>query len=369
MEMVQFHPTGMIWPPGVRGILVTEGVRGEGGILRNGKGERFMFKPEYTPPAYKGRYAETEAEAARWLDDKDNNRPPPELLPRDVTSRAIYREVLAGNGTEHGGVYLDITHRDPELVKRKLPSMYEQFHALGDVDITRQPMEVGPTIHYTMGGVRAEPETCATNLPGLYAAGEVACGVHGANRLGGNALCDLLVFGKRAGEGAAQYARSTAHGAIDESQIHEEAALLLAPFESSGTENPYLLTQDLQAAMQQDAMIARTEAGLLRCLEKVTELQHRAENLHVEGSRIYNPGWHTARDIRFMLKISEIIVRCALERRESRGAQWRTDYPTPDPEWARKNLIATKDGDTVKITTRAVPEVPPELARLFEETT
>jgi succinate dehydrogenase / fumarate reductase, flavoprotein subunit len=368
MEMVQFHPTGMVWPPGVRGILVTEGVRGEGGILRNGKGERFMFDPKYTPAAYKGRYAETEEEAARWLEDKDNNRPPPELLPRDVTSRAIYREVLAGNGTEHGGVYLDITYRDPELVKRKLPSMYEQFHALADLDITREPMEVAPTIHYTMGGVRAESETCATNVPGLYAAGEVACGVHGANRLGGNALCDLLVFGKRAGEAAVAYARSVAHGAIDEAQIRAEAEVLLAPFESAGTQNPYLLTQELQAAMQEGAMIARTEEGLLKCLEKVLELQQRTRDLHVEGSRIYNPGWHTARDIRFMLKVSEIIVRCALERRESRGAQWRTDYANPDPEWARQNLIATKDGDTVRITTRAVPEMPPELAKLFEET-
>jgi succinate dehydrogenase / fumarate reductase flavoprotein subunit len=366
MEMVQFHPTGMIWPPGVRGILVTEGVRGEGGILRNGKGERFMFDPKYTPAAYKGRYAETEEEAARWLEDKDNNRPPPELLPRDVTSRAIYREVLAGNGTEHGGVYLDISHRDPELVKRKLPSMYEQFHALGDVDITKQPMEVGPTIHYTMGGIRAEPETCATNVPGLYVAGEVACGVHGANRLGGNALCDLLVFGKRAGEAATQYARSASHGTIDAAQIREEAEILLAPFESVGTENPYLLTQELQAAMQEGAMIARTEEGLLKCLDKVLELQRRAKDLHVEGSRIFNPGWFTARDIQVMLKTSEIIVRCALERRESRGAQWRTDYANPDPEWAKKNLIAIKDGDTVKITTRPVPEMPPELAGLFE---
>jgi len=367
MEMVQFHPTGMVWPPGVRGILVTEGVRGEGGILRNGKGERFMFDPKYTPAAYKGRHAESEEEARRWLEDKDNNRPPPELLPRDVTSRAIYREVLAGNGTEHGGVYLDISHRDPELVKRKLPSMYEQFHALGDVDITKQPMEVGPTIHYTMGGVRAESETCATNVPGLYVAGEVACGVHGANRLGGNALCDLLVFGKRAGEAAAQYARSASHGTIDAAQIREEAEILLMPFESVGTENPYLLTQELQAAMQAGAMIARTEEGLSQCLDQLLELQRRARDLHIDGSRIFNPGWHTAREIRFMLKVSEIIVRCALERRESRGAQWRTDYPNPDPEWARKNLIVIKDGDAVKITTRPVPEMPPELARLFEE--
>src|SRR6266508_283181 len=366
MEMVQFHPTGMIWPPGVRGILVTEGVRGEGGVLRNAKGERFMFDPKYTPPAYRGRHAETEEEAARWLEDKDNNRPPPELLPRDVTSRAIYREVLAGNGTEHGGVYLDITHRDPELVKRKLPSMYEQFHALGDVDITKEAMEVGPTIHYTMGGVRAEPDTCATTVPGLFTAGEVACGVHGANRLGGNALCDLLVFGKRAGEAAAQYAQTATHGTIDETQIREESEILLAPFESSGTENPYLLTQELQAAMQEGAMIARTEEGLSQCLSQVLELQRRAKNLHIDGSRLFNPGWHTAREIRFMLKISEIIVRCALERRESRGAQWRTDYPDPDPEWAGKNLIATKDGDAVKITTRPVPQIPAELAQLFE---
>ncbi len=366
MEMVQFHPTGMIWPPGVRGILVTEGVRGEGGVLRNARGERFMFDPKYTPPAYRGRHAETEEEAARWLEDKDNNRPPPELLPRDVTSRAIYREVLAGNGTEHGGVYLDITHRDPELVKRKLPSMYEQFHALGDVDITKQAMEVGPTIHYTMGGVRAEPDTCATTVPGLFTAGEVACGVHGANRLGGNALCDLLVFGKRAGEAAAQYAQTATHGTIDETQIREESEILLAPFESSGTENPYLLTQELQAAMQEGAMIARTEEGLSQCLSQVLELQRRAKNLHIDGSRLFNPGWHTAREIRFMLKISEIIVRCALERRESRGAQWRTDYPDPDPEWAGKNLIATKDGDEVKITTRSVPQIPAELAQLFE---
>jgi succinate dehydrogenase / fumarate reductase flavoprotein subunit len=245
--------------------------------------------------------------------------------------------------------------------------MYEQFHALGDVDITKQPMEVGPTIHYTMGGIRAEPETCATNVPGLYVAGEVACGVHGANRLGGNALCDLLVFGKRAGEAAAQYARSASHGTIDAAQIREEAEILLAPFESVGTENPYLLTQELQAAMQEGAMIARTEEGLLKCLDKVLELQRRAKDLHVEGSRIFNPGWFTARDIQVMLKTSEIIVRCALERRESRGAQWRTDYSSPDPEWARKNLIAIKDSDTVKITTRPVPEMPPELARLFEE--
>jgi succinate dehydrogenase / fumarate reductase flavoprotein subunit len=367
MEMVQFHPTGMVWPPGVRGLLVTEGVRGEGGVLRNGKGERFMFDPKYMTALYKGRFAETEEEAARWLTNKANNRPPPELLPRDVVARAIYREVLAGNGTEHGGVYLDVTHRGADFIKRKLPSMYEQFHALGDVDITKEPMEIYPTIHYTMGGVQAEPETAETTLPGLYAAGETSAGVHGANRLGGNALCDILVFGKRAGEAAAEYSRQVEHGAIDEAELRQEAASLLAPFESPGTENPYLLTQELQAAMQEGAMIARTEEGLTTCLQQVLELQERAKNLRIEGTRLYNPGWHTARDILNMLKVSEIIVRCALERKESRGAQWRLDYPNLDPEWAKKNLIATKDGDKVKITTRPVPEMPPELAKLFEE--
>ncbi len=370
MEMVQFHPTGMVWPPGVRGLLVTEGVRGEGGILRNGKGERFMFNPKYTPPNYVGRYADTEEEAARWLDDKANNRPPPELLPRDVVARAIYREVLEGNGTEHGGVYLDVTHRGADYIKKKLPSMYEQFHALGDVDITTQPMEVYPTIHYTMGGVAAAPETSATNVPGLYAAGETAAGVHGANRLGGNALCDLLVFGKRAGEAAARYVKSGSHaiaapGEI-EAQMKEEAQSLLAPFESPGTENPYLITQELQETMQKGAMIARTEEGLAECLDKIMQLQERARNLHIEGSRMYNPGWHTARDIQNMLKVSEIIVRCALERKESRGAQWRLDYPDPDPEWGKKTLVATRDGDSVKIGTLPVEPMPPELAALFE---
>src|SRR3954451_21729429 len=255
MEMVQLHPTGMIWPPGVRGLLVTEGVRGEGGILRNGKGERFMFNPKYMTALYKGRFAETEEEAARWIEDKDNNRPPPELLPRDVVARAIYREVQAGNGSEHGGVYLDVTHRGADFIRRKLPSMYEQFHALGDVDITTQPMEVYPTIHYTMGGVHAAPETAATSVPGLFAAGETAAGVHGANRLGGNALCDILVFGKRAGEAAAQFAQQVGPGAINEAELQAEITMLLAPFTSSGTENPYRLSQDLQDVMQKDAMI------------------------------------------------------------------------------------------------------------------
>ncbi|MEO5953453.1 MAG: fumarate reductase/succinate dehydrogenase flavoprotein subunit [Chloroflexia bacterium] len=367
MEMVQFHPTGMVWPPGVRGLLVTEGVRGEGGVLRNGKGKRFMFDPKYCPPSYKGRMAETEEEATRWLTDKDNNRPPPELLPRDVVARAIYREVLEGNGTEHGGVYLDVTHRGADFIKRKLPSMWEQFHALGDVDITKEPMEIYPTIHYTMGGVKAEPETAATNIPGLYAAGETAAGVHGANRLGGNALCDILVFGKRAGEAAAQYVQSVSKGEIDEAEIQAEAASLLVPFSSSGKENPYQITEELQDSMQTGAMIARTEEGLTKCLATIMQLQDRAKNLHINGDRIYNPGWHTTRDIQNMLKVSEIIVKCALQRKESRGAQWRTDYPDPDAEWGKKMLIATiGPNDTVNIDTWPVPQMPPELAKLFD---
>jgi succinate dehydrogenase / fumarate reductase flavoprotein subunit len=367
MEMVQFHPTGMVWPPGVRGLLITEGVRGEGGVLKNNKGERFMFKPEYTPDLYKGQFAETEEEGFRWLEDKKNNRRPPELLPRDVVARAIYKEVQAGRASEHGGVYLDVSHRGEEYVKRKLPSMYEQFHALGDVDITKQPMEVYPTIHYTMGGIWAEPETCATTVPGLYAAGESAAGLHGANRLGGNSLSDILVFGKRAGDAAAASAKGASFGKIDEAQIADAAAALLAPMESKGSENPYAITRELQESMQKDAMIAKDEAGLTRALTKVLELQERAKNLKVESARAFNPGWHAAWDIRYMLKTSEIIVRCALERKESRGAQWRLDYPDKDPEWGKKNLIAKKDGDKVSITTKPLPEMPADLKAMFDE--
>jgi succinate dehydrogenase / fumarate reductase flavoprotein subunit len=366
MEMVQFHPTGMIWPPGVRGILVTEGVRGEGGILRNSNGERFMFNPDYMPPHYKGKFAESEEEAHGWLFDKEKNRRPPELLPRDVVSRAIYKEVLAGRQSEHGGVYLDVTHRGADYIKRKLPSMYEQFHALGDIDITKQPMEVYPTIHYTMGGIRAEPETAATSLPGLFAAGESAAGLHGANRLGGNSLTDILVFGKRAGDGAADYVKSASPGTIDEAQIADEQALLLDPFTNSGTENPYQISLELQEAMQKDAFIAKTEEGLNRCLAVILDLQARSQNMRVGGDRCYNPGWQTARDMRFTLKISEVIVRSALGRKESRGAQWRLDYPEKSDEWGTKNLVSIKDGDTIKITTCPVPEMAAELKALVD---
>jgi succinate dehydrogenase / fumarate reductase flavoprotein subunit len=369
MEMVQFHPTGMLWPPGVRGILVTEAVRGEGGILRNSRGERFMFNPEYMPPHYKGNFAETPEEAARWLDDKKNNRRPPELLPRDVVARAIYKEVKAGRGSEHGGAYLDVTHRGEHYIKTKLPSMYEQFHALGDIDITKQPMEIYPTIHYTMGGIWVEAETCATSLPGLYAAGECAAGLHGANRLGGNSLTDILVFGRRAGIAAAEFAQQNqTFSPIDEQQIEAEKQILLDPFTNQGTENPYTIAAELQEAMQNGAMIERSEAGLTECLEKVTALKQRAKNIHIEGDRCYNPGWHTARDIRFSLDISEILVRCALERKESRGAQWRSDYPDKDDAyWGTVNLISQKDGDSIKITTRPVPPMSPELKAVLEE--
>lgn len=369
MEMIQFHPTGMIWPPGMRGILVTEGVRGEGGVLRNSKGERFMFDQKYMPALYNGQFADTEEEGARWLTDKQNNRRPPELLPRDVVARAIYREIEAENGTEHGGVYLDITHRGADYIKRKLPSMYEQFHALGGVDITKEPMEVYPTIHYTMGGVRVHPETCATTVDGLFAAGEVAAGLHGANRLGGNSLSDILVFGRRAGIAASNYAKEHSSGVLDSNQIEEEQEYLLLPLKNADGENPYTIHSELQEAMQTNAMIAKTEAGLLKALEKIQELQKRAENLSAPGDRYFNPGWHAARDIRFMLRASEVIVRCALERKESRGAQWRLDFPDRDDEvWGKKNLIATSSGNSVKITTRDLDAMPPELKRLFEET-
>jgi len=327
-----------------------------------------MFNPEYTPPLYKGQFADTFEEAARWLDDKKNNRRPPELLPRDVVSRAIYREVEAGRGTEHKAVYLDVSHRGADYIKRKLPSMYEQFHAMGDVDITKTSMEVYPTIHYTMGGIWSNPETCATTVPGLFAAGECAAGLHGANRLGGNSLSDILVFGKRAGEGAAAYVKTVAMGTVDETQIEDELEILLSPLESTVGETPYTIHQELQEEMQMNAMIARTEKGLLHALEKIQELQGRARNLKVEGDRFFNPGWHAARDLRFMLKTSEIIVRCALERQESRGAQWRLDYPDIDNEiWGKQNLIATRKGDSPRIRTQPLPVMPPELKQLFEE--
>jgi succinate dehydrogenase / fumarate reductase flavoprotein subunit len=339
-EMVQFHPTGMVWPPGVRGILVTEAVRGEGGYMTNSQGKRFMLE----------------------VDPKKK-----ELSSRDVVARAIYNEVQAGRGTEHGGAYLDVRHLGADKIKKKLPSMYEQFLRLADVDITKAPMEVAPTIHYAMGGLRVEAETGATTIPGLYAAGEAAAGLHGANRLGGNSLSDLLVFGRRAGAASAAYQRDVGLGTIDERQVADEQQLLLLPLLGDGKENPYLLQQELQEAMQNGAGLAREEKSLKTCLDRVLELRQRAARIHVPGSRKYNPGWHTARDLRFMLTIAEAIVRAAIERRESRGAHWRLDYLEKDPALGRVNFIAYSDGGRVKLETRPVPEMPPELARLFAD--
>jgi succinate dehydrogenase flavoprotein subunit len=330
MEFVQFHPTGMVWPPGARGILVTEAVRGEGGYLFNSEGKRFML--EYDPLKK-------------------------ELSSRDVVARSIYKEVQAGRGTPHGGAYLDVTHLGADQVKRKLPSMVEQFHALASVDITKQAMEVGPTIHYTMGGVRVEPETGASTVPGLYAAGEVAGGLHGANRLGGNSLGDILVFGKRSGEAAADFAKGRAvREDVDEDKIAAEQADLLRPLEESSDgaapgENPYKLHEELQAAMQDDAGIGRSEESLQRALAAIQALKERSRRMHVKGGRVLNPGWHTCRDVTNMLVISEAIVRSAIERRESRGSQWRFDYPEQSVELGRVNLVTRRDGDAMKVAT------------------
>ena len=343
MEFVQFHPTGMIWPPGARGILVTEAVRGEGGLLFNSEGTRFML--EYDPKKK-------------------------ELSSRDVVARSIYKEVKAGRGSTHGGAYLDIRHRGADYIKKKLPSMYEQFHALASVDITKEPMEVYPTIHYTMGGVRVEPETAATTVPGLYAAGESAGGLHGANRLGGNSLGDILVFGKRAGEAAAESAKSRGTApSLSERDIEAEQALLLAPLDNAGGgENPYLIHEALQDAMQDDAGIARDEASLTRSLNAIQELQQRVKNVRVKGGRTYNPGWHTCRDDVFMLTISEAIVRSALERKESRGSQWRLDFLEKDAEYGRKNFVNYRGDDgSMKVKSIPVEPLPVELSRHLED--
>ncbi len=344
MEMVQIHPTGMVWPPGVRGILVTEAVRGEGGRLLNAQGERFMER--YDPKKM-------------------------ELSSRDVVARAIFREVEAGRGTPHGGAWLDVTHLPADSIRRKLPSMYDQFLQLADIDITKEKMEVAPTVHYAMGGIRVDPETGASTVPGLFAAGEVAGGLHGANRLGGNSLSDLLVFGKRAGEGAAAYARAADHpGSIDESQIEEEISLLLRPFESTGTENPYLIHEELQETMQNWVGIRRNAEDLEKALDKVLELRQRAQNLHVEGSRLYNPAWHTARDDLFMLTICEAIVRSAIYRKESRGAHWRADFPEKDDAVLGKmNIVTRKQHGEMVIDTLPIEPMPEDLARLCQGVT
>jgi succinate dehydrogenase flavoprotein subunit len=367
MEMVQFHPTGMVWPQSVSGILVTEGVRGDGGTLRNSSGERFMFN--YIPDFFKAETADTEAEADAWYDDKRNNRRTPDLLPRDEVARAINSEVKAGRGSPHGGVFLDIaSRRSPDYIKRRLPSMYEQFIELADVDITKTPMEVGPTCHYIMGGVRVDAETGASTVPGLFAAGEVAAGLHGSNRLGGNSLSDLLVFGRRAGLGAAAYARAF-EGSLDagEDQVEEAARSMLAPFDGSSSENPFQLHYDLQDCMQDYVGIIRTESELIKALDIIAGLKKRLENVGVTGNRQYNPGWHMALALRSMLTVSEACARSAIERTESRGGHTRDDYPSTDAELGSLNLVTRLQNGEMTVTREPLPEMPLELKQLFEE--
>ncbi len=367
MEFVQFHPTGMVWPPSVRGILVTESVRGDGGVLKNSAGNRFMF--DYIPDYFRKETAQTQEEADRWYTDKRNNRRPPELLPRDEVARAINSEVKAGRGSPHGGVLLDIaSRRSPDYIRKRLPSMYHQFKELAEVDITAEAMEVGPTCHYVMGGIEVLPETAAAVVPGLFAAGEVAGGMHGSNRLGGNSLSDLLVFGRRAGLAAAEHAAAHPAAALREEQISAAAADALAPFARDGGENPYSIQHDLQKVMNDLVGIIRTADEVSLALVRIGELKARAGALTVEGHRQYNPGWHLALDLPHMLRVSECIARAALERQESRGGHTRDDFPGPDPEWARINLICTADGEDIAVHRKPLPVMPDELAAIFEET-
>ncbi|MFD3539468.1 fumarate reductase/succinate dehydrogenase flavoprotein subunit [Streptomyces sp. NPDC058662] len=377
MEFVQFHPTGMVWPPSVKGILVTESVRGDGGVLRNSEGKRFMF--DYVPDVFKEKYAESEEEGDRWYEDPDRNRRPPELLPRDEVARAINAEVKAGRGSPHGGVFLDVSTRMPaERIKRRLPSMYHQFKELADVDITAEPMEVGPTCHYVMGGIAVDSDTAATvGVPGLFAAGEVAGGMHGSNRLGGNSLSDLLVFGRRAGLHAAGYAASSAdRPAVSPAQIDEAAAEALAPFHAAeGAENPYTLHQELQTTMNDLVGIIRREGEMAQALEKLAGLRERAARAGVEGHRQFNPGWHLALDLRNMLLVSECVARSALERTESRGGHTREDRPSMERSWRPVNLLcrpvepAPSDpaADRIALVRTRTEPIRPDLLALFDK--
>jgi succinate dehydrogenase flavoprotein subunit len=369
MEFVQFHPTGMVWPPGVRGLLVTEAVRGEGGILRNRDGERFMWR--YLPEERRHEYAETDEEASRWVEAlsegrETDARQPPELSTRDNVARAIHTEVREGRGSGHGGVYLDISYLPQDLVRRKLPSMYEQFRELADVDITAGPMEVGPTCHYVMGGVRVDPETAASTRPGLFAAGEVAGGMHGANRLGGNSLSDLLVFGQRAGAGAVAFAAGAPPaGAVGEEQLRDAEAELAAPFDRPAGENPYRLHADLQAVMQSLVGIFRTGPDLEAALARIAQLRERWETVQVVGARAYNPGWNLAFELRNMLVCAEAVTRSALQRTESRGAHARLDHPDLDPGWGTRTSTVARDGEQMRVTAEPLPRLPDELGRLI----
>ncbi|MGW0840727.1 fumarate reductase/succinate dehydrogenase flavoprotein subunit [Streptomyces sp. NPDC002787] len=392
MEFVQFHPTGMVWPPSVKGILVTESVRGDGGVLRNSEGKRFMF--DYIPDVFKEKYAESEEEGDRWYEDPDHNRRPPELLPRDEVARAINAEVKAGRGSPHGGVFLDVSTRMPaETIRRRLPSMYHQFKELADVDITAEAMEVGPTCHYVMGGIAVESDTAAARgVPGLFAAGEVAGGMHGSNRLGGNSLSDLLVFGRRAGLHAAEYAAGLAGARppVDDIEVDTAAAEALRPFSAEGPapgedetgrppENPYTLHQELQQAMNDLVGIIRREGEMEQALEKLADLRVRARRAGVEGHRQFNPGWHLALDLRNMLLVSECVARAALERTESRGGHTREDHPTMDRDWRRINLLCRLTDPTgwpaaadpvlgqISLSRETTDPIRPDLLALFDK--
>jgi succinate dehydrogenase / fumarate reductase flavoprotein subunit len=372
MEFVQFHPTGMIWPPSVRGILVTEGVRGEGGVLRNKDGRRFMF--EDIPPAYKNQTADTPEEGWRYTQGDKNARRPPELLTRDHVARCIRTEVKEGRGSPHGGVFLDIEwikERLPnaaEHIKKKLPSMYHQFKQLADIDITKEAMEVGPTTHYMMGGLRVDADSQMSDVPGLFAAGECGAGLHGANRLGGNSLSDLLVFGKRAGEYAARYAKANPLGAIHPDEVAAAEKRALAPFERDGAEGPYAVQHELQEMMQDLVGIVRQEKEMLEALDRIQQLKARAERVGVGGNREYNPGWHTAIDLTNLLTVSEMVAKAALERKESRGAHFRDDYPAKDNNFGAFNIVIRKGtGGAMQIIRQTIPEMPQELKQIIEE--
>jgi succinate dehydrogenase / fumarate reductase, flavoprotein subunit len=373
MEFVQFHPTGMIWPPSVQGILVTEGVRGEGGVLRNASGDRFMFSD--IPANYRAQTADNEEEGWRYTQGDRNARRPPELLTRDHVARCIVREIKEGRGSPHGGVFLDISwikSRLPnaeEHIRRKLPSMYHQFKQLADIDITKEPMEIGPTTHYIMGGVHVDADTQMSSVPGLFAAGECASGINGANRLGGNSLSDIVVFGKRAGEYAAEFSRTNEAVAIADDQVAAAERFALAPFErGAGGENPFAVQQDLQGMMQDLVGIVRTEAEMLEALTRLGELQARAERVGVSGHREYHTGWHAALDLRNLLTVSEAIARSALERRESRGGHFRDDHPSMDPQWATLNVQVSRGPDgTMQVRRIPIPPMPAELKQIIDE--
>jgi succinate dehydrogenase / fumarate reductase flavoprotein subunit len=369
MEFVQLHPTGMVWPPSVRGLLVTESVRGDGGVLRNSEGKRFMFN--YVPDVFRAQYAETEEEADRWYDDPDHNRRPPELLPRDEVARSINSEVKAGRGSEHGGVFLDVSTRLPaEEILRRLPSMYHQFKELADVDITKEPMEIGPTCHYVMGGVEVDPDTGAASVPGLFAVGEVSGGMHGSNRLGGNSLSDLLVFGRRSGLGAAEYVSALAESdrpSVSAASLDAAAAVAVEPLERAEGENPYAIHGELQQIMFDLVGLIRRESELKTALVELDKLRARAAQVSVAGARAYNPGWHLALDLRNMLVVADCVAQAALERQESRGGHTRDDYPDMSPEWRKVNLICSVDADgSVSLKRQPIVPMRTDLLELFD---